>query len=117
MTAQNSFNIDPDQLRAHAGVLAGHADQLSAIGSRLPGSLAEQSLGSFAQFLTAGLGGAMTATMDAFAHGASTVDKVSIGARQVADQYQYTDEGSATGLTGIVPQPDHPHYSGEADQA
>jgi uncharacterized protein YukE len=97
----DAFTVDPEQLRAHARTLAGRADRLSASGTRLPDSLGEQSLGSFAGFLTAGLGGAMATTLDAFGHAASTVDKVSSGLRQAADQYERTDDDSATGLTGI----------------
>jgi uncharacterized protein YukE len=93
------FDIDPDQLRAHATTLAGYADRLSAIGTGLPGSLAEQSLGSFAQFLTTGLGGAMTETLNAFGHAVSTMDMVAGGVRQTADAYQHTDETSATTVT------------------
>jgi hypothetical protein len=98
MTAPG-FDVDPDQLRAHATTLAGYADRLSAIGSGLPGSLAEQSLGSFAQFLTTGLGGAMTETLNAFGHASSTVDMVAGGVRQGADAYQRTDETGATTVT------------------
>jgi uncharacterized protein YukE len=95
------FTTEADQLRSHASRLSGYADQLAAIGTRLPDTLGEQSLGSFAQFITAGLGGAMTATLDAFGHAASTVDKVSDGMRQTAEQYERTDGNSASGLTGI----------------
>jgi uncharacterized protein YukE len=98
MTA-SGFDIDPDQLRAHAGTLSGYADRLAAIGTALPDSLAEQSLGSFAQFLTAGLGGAMTETLAAFGHAASTVDMMAGGVRQAADSYQRTDDDNATNLT------------------
>jgi uncharacterized protein YukE len=98
MTAPG-YHVDPDQLRTHAGALDGYADRLSALGTGLPGSLAEQSLGSFAQFLTAGLGGAMTETLNAFGHAASTVDKVAGGMRQTADAYQRTDDGNTTVLT------------------
>jgi uncharacterized protein YukE len=101
MTTPSSFTADAEQLRGHASRLAGYADRLATIGTGLPDALGEQSLGSFAQFVTAGLGGAMTATLDAFAHAASTVDKVSGGIRQAADQYQHTDDNSASGLTGI----------------
>jgi uncharacterized protein YukE len=98
MTAPG-FDVDPDQLRAHAGILDGYADRLSAIGTGLPGSPAEQSLGSFAQFLTTGLGGAMTETLNAFGHAASTVDMMAGGVRQAADSYQRTDDDNATNLT------------------
>jgi hypothetical protein len=101
MTTQPGYDVDADQLRAHATALTGYADRLSAIGTGLPGSLAEQSLGSFAQFLTTGLGGAMTETLNAFGHAASTVDTVAGGVRQAADDYERTDGGNATTLTGI----------------
>jgi hypothetical protein len=91
--------IDPDQLRAHAGTLAGYADRLSAIGTGLPDSLADQSLGSFAQFLTTGLGGAMTETLNAFGHAGSTVDMMAGGVRAAADSYQRTDDDNVTTLT------------------
>lgn len=94
-------HVDPDQLRAHATTLTGYADRLAAIGTGLPGSLAEQSLGSFAQFLTTGLGGAMTETLNAFGHAASTVDIVAGGVRQAADTYERTDDDNATTVAGI----------------
>jgi uncharacterized protein YukE len=96
----NAFDVDPGQLRSHAGVLDGYAGRLSVLGSGLPGSLAEQSLGSFAQFLTTGLGSAMTETLNAFSHASSTVDMVAGGVRQTADAYQRTDDDTAVNLTG-----------------
>jgi excreted virulence factor EspC (type VII ESX diderm) len=95
------YRVDPDQLRAHAGVLTGYADRLAALGAGLPGSLAEQSLGSFAQFVTTGLGGAMTETLTAFGDVASTVDMVAGGVRQAAEGYRLTDGANATTISGI----------------
>lgn len=95
------FGVDPDQLRDHAAGIAGYADRLAAIGTRLPDGLSGQPLGSFGQFLTTGLGAGMTATLDAFAHAASTVDQVSGGMRQAAESYQRTDDDSAAVLRGI----------------
>lgn len=95
-----SFNVDHEQLRGHAATLAGYADQLSATGTRLPDRLGQESLGSFAQFLTAGLGSAMGETLDAFQHVASTMDKVSEGMRQTADLYQRTDDDNAAAVVG-----------------
>ncbi|QQQ79622.1 WXG100 family type VII secretion target [Saccharothrix sp. 6-C] len=99
--SRGDFTVDPEQLRGHAGRLAGHADRLAATGARLPDALGEQSLGSFAGFLTAGLSGAMATTLDAFGHVAAAVDQVGGGLRQVADQYQRTDDDSSAVLTGI----------------
>lgn len=100
MTA-GDFTADPEQLRAHAGRLAGHADRLATTGARLPDALGEQSLGSFAGFLAAGLGGAMATTLDAFGHVAAAVDQVGGGLRQAAEDYQRTDDDNAAGLAGI----------------
>ncbi|WP_367128438.1 WXG100 family type VII secretion target [Saccharothrix sp. HUAS TT1] len=101
MTGQGAFAVDPEQLRAHAGRVAAHADRLAGTGTRLPGALGEQSLGSFAGFLTAGLGGAMATTLDAFGHAAAVVDQVGAGLRRSAEHYERTDDDHATGLTGI----------------
>lgn len=95
------YMVDPGQLRAHAGTLNGYADRLASIGTALPGSLPEQSLGLFAQFLTAGLGKAMAGTLDAFGHASSTVDKVANGVQQSADDYENTDVDNAATVTGI----------------
>ena len=94
-----SFTVDHEQLRAHAATLAGCADRLSSAGGRLPDQLGQDSLGSFAQFLTSGLGGAMGKTLAAFAHVASTMDKVGTGMRQTADTYQRTDDDNVVNLT------------------
>ncbi|MFF5986711.1 WXG100 family type VII secretion target [Prauserella flavalba] len=101
MSPQPSYTVDPEQLRAHASRLAAHADQLSSIGSALPGEMGAQSLGAFAQFITAGIGAAMTETTGAFMHAASTLDKVGEGMRRAGDQYQNADSEHAGGLTGI----------------
>ena len=97
-----SFTVDHEQLRQHAATLASYADQLSATGTRLPDQLGQESLGSFAQFLTTGLSGAMAETLGAFAHVASTMDKVSSGMRQTADNYQRTDDDNVASITGAA---------------
>jgi hypothetical protein len=97
-----SFTVDHEQLRGHAATLSGYADQLSATGTALPDQLGQESLGSFAQFLTSGLSGAMGETLGAFAHVASTMDKVGEGMRRTADTYQRTDDDNAVNLTGAA---------------
>ncbi|MGW6442912.1 type VII secretion target [Lentzea sp. NPDC055074] len=95
-----SFTADHEQLRRHARTLTGYADRLSDTGTRLPGQLGEESLGSFAQFLSSGLSGPMGETTGAFAQIASTMDKVGEGMRQTAENYQRTDERNAEAVTG-----------------
>jgi hypothetical protein len=81
--------------------LNGYADRLSSLGDALPGSLPEQSLGSFAQVLTAGLGTAMTGTLTAFGHVSTTMDDVADGMRLTADGYDDTDHDNATTVAAI----------------
>ncbi|SMC91331.1 type VII secretion target [Lentzea albidocapillata] len=95
-----SFTADHEQLRCHARTLTRYADQLSGTGTRLPGQVGQSSLGSFAQFLSSGLSGPMGETMGAFAHVASTMDKVGEGVRRTAENYQRTDERNAEDITG-----------------
>ena len=97
-----SFTADHEQLRGHAATLAGCADRLSATGGRLPGQLGQESLGSFAQFLTSGLSGSMGETAGAFAHVASTMDKVGTGMRKTAETYQRTDDRNVEDITGAA---------------
>ncbi|TLW94738.1 WXG100 family type VII secretion target [Saccharomonospora piscinae] len=105
-SAPASYTVDVEQLRSHAGRLAAHADELSTLGAALPGELAGRSLGSFAQFVATGLGAAMADTAGAFAHAASTVDKVGGAMRRAAEEYQNSDETHAAGLAALGP--DHP---------
>ncbi|EHY87277.1 type VII secretion target [Saccharomonospora azurea] len=101
MSTPQSYNVDPEQLRAHASRLATHADRLASVGAALPDRMGEASLGALAQFITTGIGAAMAETMDAFAHAAATVDRVGIGMRQAADRYESSDEHHAAGLADI----------------
>ena len=101
MTTRQSYDVDPEQLRGHAGRLAAHADQLSSIGAPLPGELGELSLGAFAQFISAGIGSAMAETADALRHSSSTLDMVSDGLRRAADRYQDSDEDHAATFSAL----------------
>ncbi|MCT2582346.1 WXG100 family type VII secretion target [Actinophytocola gossypii] len=96
------FGTSPDQLLGHAGTLGGVADRLIDVGGRLPDGLGEASLGAFAQFLTAGLGGAMGQTRDAYTHAASAVDTMGMGLRQAADDYRRVDDDHAGTFEGGV---------------
>ena len=97
-----TFTVDHEQLRGHAATLTRYADQLAATGSGLPAGPGQEALGSFAQFLTAGLGSAMQDTLDAFTHVASTMDKVGEGLRQTAEEYQRTDDDNAAAVIGAA---------------
>jgi uncharacterized protein YukE len=98
-----SFDVDPDQLYGHAGSVGDVADQLSAIGGRLPSGLADLALGLFAQFLASGLEGAMTQVANTITDASSSVAELSTGVTRTAAGYQHTDETNATNLTREYP--------------
>ncbi|MGI8305647.1 type VII secretion target [Saccharopolyspora hattusasensis] len=100
MSAPNNFQVDPAQIREHANTVSGIASGLSSAGGGLPGEPAENALGTFVQFLTAGLGTAMTQATDAIALAASAMDDVSAALVRTAEDYQRSDEHNAALLLG-----------------
>lgn len=96
MTEANQFQVDHDQIRAHAATVGDLAGQLSSVAGGLSGGgLSGNALGTFVQFLAAGLQGAMDQTTQSITHASAAVDDVSAGLRQTADGYQHTDELNA----------------------
>jgi hypothetical protein len=101
VTEAGSFRIDPDQLHSHAAAVGDLATQLSSVVGGQPGGLPDNALGSFVQFLTAGLQDAMNRTTDSITSAASGVDNVSLRLSQTAHGYQNTDTHGADGLAAI----------------
>lgn len=98
-----NYDVDPDQLRGHAGSVGDTAEELSAIGGRLPSGLTDLALGLFTQFLTTGLQGAMTRVANTIAEASSSVAQLSAGVSRTAAGYEHTDETNATNLTREYP--------------
>lgn len=98
------FDVDPDQLRGHARTVGDVADQLSAIGGRLPSGLADLALGLFARFLASGLQGAMTHVANTVTDASSSVAELSTGIARTAAHYEHTDETNAANLTREYPR-------------
>jgi len=97
------FNVDITQLQGHAGSVGDIADQLSAIGGRMPTGLADLVLGLFGQFMVGGLQGAMSQVTDTVANASSSVSELSAGISRTAAGYENTDESNATNLTQQYP--------------
>jgi uncharacterized protein (DUF697 family) len=95
MSSPTHFQVDPDQIRAHANTVKGVASGLSATAGGLQGRLADNALGSFVQFVTAGLGSVMTQAAEAIAKASTAMDAVSSGLVGTADDYQRADEDNA----------------------
>lgn len=93
------FDVDTDQLHGHASSVGDVADQLSAIGGRLPSGLADAALGLFAQFLASGLQGAMTQVANTITDASSSVAELGTGITRTVADYQDTDETNAANLT------------------
>ncbi|KAA2265222.1 ESX-1 secretion-associated protein [Solihabitans fulvus] len=98
MTEPNAFELDPAQLHEHANTVGKVADQLSSVAGGAPSGLADNALGEFVQFLAAGLQGAMSATTDVVTGAATSVEEMSTGLKQTANDYQQTDDGHAAAL-------------------
>jgi hypothetical protein len=94
----NQFGIDPDDLRRHATTVSGLADQLSAAAGSLPGDLGGGALGTFCEFLASGLQGGMGEVSGATTSASVSVDQISMGLRQTAENYQRVDDGNSTDL-------------------
>lgn len=100
----NQYDVSTEQLHGHAGSVGEVADQLSAIGGRLPSGLADLTLGMFAQFLASGLQGAMTQVANTVTDASSSTAELSTGIAQTAAGYQTTDETNATNLSQEYPR-------------
>ncbi len=98
------IDVDPAQLSGHAGSVGDVADQLSAVGGRLPSGLADLSLGLFAQFIASGLQGAMTQVANTITDASSSVAELSSGLTRAAGGYEYTDDTNASNLTREYPR-------------
>ncbi|MGW1681090.1 type VII secretion target [Saccharopolyspora sp. NPDC002376] len=93
-----SLQVAPEQIRAHANTVSGLASGLSDAAGALPEGPAENSLGTFLQFLTAGLGSAMSQTGQAIAQAGSAVDAVSSALVRTAEDYERADDDNAVRL-------------------
>jgi uncharacterized protein YukE len=98
------FDVDPAQLHGHAGTVGDFADQLSAVGGRLPSGLADLALGPFTQFLTSGLQGAMTQVANTITNASSSLAEMSTGISRTATRYQNVDDANATNLNRESPR-------------
>ncbi|WP_033439183.1 type VII secretion target [Saccharothrix sp. NRRL B-16314] len=94
----SAFDVDVEQLRWHANTVAGIADQLAGVSDRAPDRMADGALGSFTQFLTAGLSDALGQANAAIGDVSAATDAMSVAIRRSADSYQHTDEHSADHL-------------------
>ena len=104
MNTSDQFAVDPEQLHGHARSVGDIADQLSAVGGRLPSGLADLALGLFAQFLASGLQGAMTKVANTITDASSSVAEMSTGITRTATGYQDTDDTNATNLSREYPR-------------
>jgi uncharacterized protein YukE len=99
MTTPQHFQVEPEQIRAHAKTVDDVSAQLSHAAGGLSNGLADNALGPFTQFLTTALQNAINQTTQAMTHASSGVGSVGAGLRKTADSYQETDEHSAARLS------------------
>ncbi|UJW29527.1 ESX-1 secretion-associated protein [Saccharothrix sp. AJ9571] len=87
----NNVLVDPDRIRAHARTTSGVAAEVSTVAAALPGGLDSAALGTFTEFLTAGLREVLGRTAQAFHHASATVESMSTRLGRAADSYQGAD--------------------------
>lgn len=104
MSPSDQFTVDTAQLRGHAASVGDLADQLSAIGGRLPSGLADLALGAFAGFLATGLQGGMTQVANSITDASSSVAEMSAGLSRAAAGYDLVDETNAANLDRETPR-------------
>lgn len=92
MSAPNGFQVEPTQIRQHATTVSNLAGSLSSVAGGMPDSLGGAALGSFVQFLAAGLGDAMAKTGDSLGHASSAVNSVGSALARAADGYEQIDQ-------------------------
>jgi uncharacterized protein YukE len=98
------FDVDTQQLHGHAASVSDVAEQLSSIGGSLPSGLNDFALGLFAQFLSVGLGGAMTQVANTITDASSSVAELSTGISHTATSYQNTDDTNRTNVDSEYPR-------------
>ncbi len=104
MSTPTGFQVEPEQIRAHARSVGELAQQLSSAAGGAPGALGANALGGFVQFLTSVLQGAMTKATDSVTHASSGVDTVRDSLARAADSYQSIDEQHAAQLRQEQPR-------------
>lgn len=98
MTETPHFWVDLDQIRTHATTVGQFADDLAGNTGAHGGTLSDNALGSFVQFLTLGLQNAMTSTSQAIGHASTAMHDVRAGLVNTADRYHGSDTDNATML-------------------
>ncbi len=101
MTDAGQFQVDPEQLHAHAAAVGDLAGQLSSVVGGQPRGLPANALGSFVGFLTEGLQDAMNMTTRAISGAASGMDNVGRRLAQTAKGYQQIDAQGSDQLAAI----------------
>lgn len=86
------FRVDHEQIRAHAGTVAGLSDVLATTAGAMTGGPAAHALGSFLEFATAGLGDAISQAAQSVSDASGALDSVSRGLTGSAEDYQRADD-------------------------
>lgn len=86
------FRVDHEQIRAHAGTVAGLSDVLSATAGAMTGGPAGNALGTFLEFATAGLGDAISQAAQSVSDSSGVLNSVSRGLTGTAEEYQRADD-------------------------
>ncbi len=100
MTMFDSFNVSPEEIRAHAGTVDQLTQRMLSATNTADPSLSTDAFGVFGSFLAQFLLKTAGSSQDILGQAAETVADMCQGLREVAELYENVDLDNAFGFTG-----------------
>ncbi|ONI90453.1 hypothetical protein ALI22I_11990 [Saccharothrix sp. ALI-22-I] len=100
MTMFDSFIVDPDQIRAHAGTVDQLTQRMLSATKTADPSLSTDAFGVFGEFLAGFLLKTAGSSQDILGQATETIADMCQGLKEVADLYENVDLDNAFGFTG-----------------
>jgi hypothetical protein len=100
MTMFDSFNVNPEEIRAHAGTVDQLTQRMLSATNTADPSLSTDAFGVFGSFLAQFLLKTAGSSQDILGQATETVADMCQGLKEVADLYENVDLDNAFGFTG-----------------
>ncbi|WP_158842590.1 type VII secretion target [Saccharothrix deserti] len=100
MTMFDSFNVSPEQIRAHAGTVDQLTQRMLSATNTADPSLSTEAFGVFGSFLAQFLLKTAGSSQDILGQATETIADMCQGLKEVADLYENVDLDNAFGFTG-----------------
>ncbi|MEU4800912.1 type VII secretion target [Actinosynnema sp. NPDC023587] len=95
-----SFNVSPEEIRAHAGTVDQLTQRMLSATNTADPSLSTDAFGAFASFLASFLLKTAGVSQDILGQATETIADMAQGLKEVADLYENVDLDNAFGFTG-----------------